>query len=1063
MPGLRHTYLINEDNPVTVLKQIADRPAGDPLCGRRGSKMRNRSIISQFLMRASGMEFQKSSSHKIQRVRRLSLFLEQFETRQLLTLPPTLTIPLVPELDQFGDQILIVQGFDLPERSALGIFDTGASAVTFAATDQEVFAGIEAGPIPIKVPGGAAAGGIGGEIVGDVSEPGIIYSDGMHAFDLSFDDFGFPQFNITLSPSAIETPGIQAFVGTESSPLLPTITGTPALQPSPKYPSGAAARISMQGAKIDFSDIFPDLIIPFPDLFYTNPGATIETDPNDTTVYEPFTLPLIPFGGDNFANPGDLITDTNLYLIPGITSVMDTVTSIPGNFLFDTGAQLSVISTDMALSLGLDLDNPTTSIDVQGVAGNETVPGFTITKLVIPRMDGGLLELTDVPIYVLDVAPGIDGIFGMNLLNVANEFIFDPHNADGPRLTIEYFANPDRGSGGIDIGGELAALLGGSLGAMFGSTGGSKIPSFNKPGTSALVSTTNIVVPTTPVEYGASFNISTKVNGPANAPVPTGKVDLSSNSTTFASLNLNASGQATWASPSVPWEVGSYSVKASYGGDSKFAGSTVFSSTFQVVKASTSLTLQSNSPQVTIGGQIQLSGKLTSSTGISTAASTIKILIDGKQAATTTVASNGSFSVNLPGDTAGTQTIQAVFEGSNHFKNSGSSSLSVQVNKLAANLALNLPTSPVEYGSNFSIKAVATGPADSAAPSGIVDLSNTSGKFASLSLDSSGAAIWQSPAAPWAVGSYTISAAYGGDSRFSGVTAPAATIQVVKAATTLTLASASTQIVFGSPVALSGKLASRTGAATSGAIVSILVDGKNSASATVGTDGSFALSLPGLIPGVHTIQAVFDGSSVFNGSSSQTANVEIAKATGDLTLTVPSKIVFGQKVQLVATLKSTNADAFKGASVVFYDGTKELGRSPVSDGAASFLLTASQTGKTFDFKAAIAESANTKLASSVNSSVVVNKADVAISWVALPPPRKGRPSPGWTVKITPTAPGAGSPTGSITLNLANKRAKPKVIALSNGSAVYKFTGTLNKPVKISYAGNTNFNSAIFNV
>ncbi|MFM7594262.1 MAG: hypothetical protein ACKO85_20925, partial [Isosphaeraceae bacterium] len=260
--------------------------------------MRNRSIISRFLVRARGPILRVHSSRKTRFVRRLSLLLEPCEPRQLLTLPPTLTIPLVPELDQFGDQILIVQGFDLPERSALGIFDTGASAVTFAATDREVFAGIEAGPIPIKVPGGAAAGGIGGEIVGDVSEPGIIYSDGMHAFDLSFDDFGFPQFNITLSPSAIETPGIQAFVGTDSSPLLPTITGTPALQPSPKYPNGAAARISMQGAKIDFSDIFPDLIIPFPDLTYTVPGSTIEIDPNDTTVYEPLTLPLIPFGGD---------------------------------------------------------------------------------------------------------------------------------------------------------------------------------------------------------------------------------------------------------------------------------------------------------------------------------------------------------------------------------------------------------------------------------------------------------------------------------------------------------------------------------------------------------------------------------------------------------------------------------------------------------------------------------------------------------------------------------------------------------------------------------------------
>ncbi|MFM7129170.1 MAG: Ig-like domain-containing protein, partial [bacterium] len=440
-----------------------------------------------------------------------------------------------------------------------------------------------------------------------------------------------------------------------------------------------------------------------------------------------------------------------------------------------------------------------------------------------------------------------------------------------------------------------------------------------------------------------------------------------------------------------------------------------------------------------------------------------KILVDGTQATTTTVDSNGSFTVNLPADVAGSHTIQAVFDGSAHFKNSGSSSLSVQVNKLAANLALTLPTTPVEYGASFTIKATATGPADAASPSGTVDLSNSSGKFASLTLNSSGTATWQSPASPWAVGSYNISAAYGGDTRFGGVTAPAATIQVVKAATSLTLATSTSQVSYGGPVDLTGKLTSSTGAATTGSIVKILVDGKNSASATVASDGSFGLSLPGLGTGSHTIQAVFDGSAVFAGSSSQNKGIEIAKATGDLTLSVPSKIVFGQKVQLVATLKSTYADAFKSASVIFYDGTRELGRSPVSNGSASFLLTAIQTGKTFDFKAAIAESVDTKPAASGNTPIIVNKADVAISWVALPPPRKGRPSPGWTIKITPSAPGAGSPAGSITLNLANKRAKPKVIAINNGSAVYKFTGNLNKPVKISYVGNTNFNSAIFNV
>lgn len=1025
--------------------------------------MRNLTIVSKFLVRSDNTNKADRLPRKTRNIHRLTLLLEECETRQLLTLPATLTIPLIPELDQFGDQILIVQGFDVPERAALGIFDTGASAVTFAATDQEVFAGIETGPIPIKVPGGAAAGGIGGEIVGDVSEPGIIYSDGMHAFDLTFDEYGFPQFNITLSPSALETPGIQAFVGTESSPLLPTITGTPALHPSPKYPDGAAARIAMQGAKIDFSDIFPDLIIPFPDLTYTVPGSTIEIDPNDTTVFEPLTLPLIPYGGDNFADPGDLITDTNLYLIPDMTCVMDTLTSIPGNFLFDTGAQLSVISTDMALSLNLDLDNPTTSIDVQGVAGNETVPGFTITKLIIPRSDGGILELTDVPIYVLDVAPGIDGIFGMNLLNVANEFVFDPHNSNGPRLIIEYFANPDRGSGGIDIGGELAALLGGSLGAMFGSVGGSKIPSFTGPATTALESSTRIVVPTTPIEFGGSFTISTSVTGPSGSPIPTGEIELSKNAITFASVNLNASGQASWAAPSTPWEVGSYTIKANYSGDSKYAGSTATSTSFQIVKAASTLTIQAANPQVTIGEQIQLSGKLTSSTGITTGSSIVKILVDNIQVNTATVASDGTFSLTLPSGKAGSQSIQAVFDGNSHFTNSASNAISIQVKKFSSNVALNVPSGPVEFGSSFNIKAYISGPAGATTPTGSVELADSSGKFATLTLDNSATANWQSAATPWAVGSYTINAAYSGDANFSASSATTATIQIIKAGTDLSLSAISNQVSWGGYIQLTGKLSSSTGVPTSNSLVKILVDGLKVMDTRVSTDGTFALSVPGLSTGMHKIQAIFDGNSNFQSAYSQSIDVEISRATGQLTLSAPAKIVFGQKVQLIASLQTSFSDAFGGSSVIFYDGTRELGRSSLSNGIASIFVPATQIGKRFDFKAVIAETSQTLATGSATSAITVGKADVSIAWVALPPPRKGRPSPGWTIKINPAAPGAGLPTGSITINLVNKRARPKVINLSNGTAVYKFTTNMNKPVKISYAGNSNFNSAILNI
>ena len=151
----------------------------------------------------------------------------------------TVVVPLDTILDEFGSQIVTVQAYDNSSRAAFGIFDTGASALTFSAGDQARFTA-QGVPIPILVPGGAFAEGLGGPIVGDVSDPGTILADGLHAANLSFNSQGQPQFNIQFTSDSAATAGIQAFVGTPNgSPALPTITGMPMLD------SGLAALINM--------------------------------------------------------------------------------------------------------------------------------------------------------------------------------------------------------------------------------------------------------------------------------------------------------------------------------------------------------------------------------------------------------------------------------------------------------------------------------------------------------------------------------------------------------------------------------------------------------------------------------------------------------------------------------------------------------------------------------------------------------------------------------------------------------------------------------------------------
>lgn len=109
--------------------------------------------------------------------------------------------------------------------------------------------------------------------------------------------------------------------------------------------------------------------------------------------------------------------------------------------LFDTGADLTVVSEITAARLGFDpvLDKPDFVLEVEGSGGVDAgIPGFYLEELNIDTV-GGSFTMRHVPIAVLDVTnpndPGniIDGILGMHLFT-------------GRDLVID--ANPSIGGGG---------------------------------------------------------------------------------------------------------------------------------------------------------------------------------------------------------------------------------------------------------------------------------------------------------------------------------------------------------------------------------------------------------------------------------------------------------------------------------------------------------------------------------------------------------------------------------------------------------------------------------------
>jgi hypothetical protein len=392
---------------------------------------------------------------------RAILRVEELERRLVLIGPRSIAIPLNPLLDQFGDQIVTVQAYGDSSRATFGVFDTGAAALTFSAADQLNFAS-RGLAIPAKLANGAMADGVGGSITGDVSQPDNVLAGGLHAARISFDSSGNPVIDVHFGPGDTSVAGVQTFVGTnDGSSRLPTITGTPILNPTKDHPGGLAALINMQGALLDFSAMVPGLILALPDLNFAPAGTSLLSAPGTTDSYR---IPLSLTGGDNHDSPGNAATEAQSPIQTDITLLQSGSRLAHQQFLFDTGSQLTVISSKAAAALGLDLAHPVTTISIEGVGGTVQVPGYVLDELDIPTADGGQVQLTHVPVYVTKIVDGTDGVLGMNLFNSAASMLYDPLGSAGASLNVTFYTAADRNGGDRSTPNTVASLQGLHLG-----------------------------------------------------------------------------------------------------------------------------------------------------------------------------------------------------------------------------------------------------------------------------------------------------------------------------------------------------------------------------------------------------------------------------------------------------------------------------------------------------------------------------------------------------------------------------------------------------------------------
>jgi len=307
---------------------------------------------------------------------------------------------------------------------AIGIYDTGAAANIMGYADADragVFVKNLDGPFTVELIGAA------GSIEAIVSLPLGLFIDGLDAIDpYPYDPNGIldmsgmiGEWNTSILLGQLPMPG---------APDLPTAIGSPM---SVYY--AAHFQVDQQitvthnsqdftGPQITFYPWY-DMGIPT----YSNKVTLELRPPGGVVAYWPYidpeTFEFVP------RIPSVIIGDSmqSLFFFPEV-DLTEGNKSAPAQdeFMYDTGAQVTVIGSTLAARLGLN--DPNFYVEIIDITGEITiVPGFYIDSIEIPAL-GQWLSFTDVPVVMLDIASVeggfLDGIIGMNLFTEYN-FVFN--------------------------------------------------------------------------------------------------------------------------------------------------------------------------------------------------------------------------------------------------------------------------------------------------------------------------------------------------------------------------------------------------------------------------------------------------------------------------------------------------------------------------------------------------------------------------------------------------------------------------------------------------------------
>lgn len=480
----------------------------------------------------------------------------------------------------------------------------------------------------------------------------------------------------------------------------------------------------------------------------------------------------------------------------------------------------------------------------------------------------------------------------------------------------------------------------------------------------------------------------------------------------------------------------------------------------------TSLTAVITPSLTCAGGEVTVSGKLGNAGGVPVSVTLDKSqIVPGlKVTANTTTGANGNYQT----------TLTAPSESDGLSKNGSRANWGIYVAGGGSNAAATLVVSPkdcttLDYigdttaprATDASVSARLTNLGSGSAAGRTVTFSLDGGASATATTNASGIATTTLPVGATAR-STTVRASYAGASTVEAAAASAPFV-VGKVATITSVSPSLPSIEINDPVTFTADVTTtQSGVGTPDGSVQFTIDGTNFGAAVPVSNGSAtsaAFSTSTL--GAHTVQAIYSGSAGFTGSTSSDAAFEVTPPRAPTTTTAtvaPSSSVFGQSVTMSATVAPNSGGSTPTGSVTFKRGGTVIGSAALDGTGKATLSTDGLPVGNIAIVATYSGDDTYRSSSSTPQSVAVSKASVNVDLHSSQSPTVTGEAVDFTASVSPVAPGAGVPAGSVQLQVDGANVGAPVV-LSGGVVTFAAVTSLNAgshTVKAVYGGSSSF-------